>query len=490
MKTFKVNNAQRLRFTDGRQQLHVYNGLDGLTTIDLLERMRGVTNPTQQLAVDYEHAMLGPVMTIMRRGILIDKDNQPAALASLEKDIALCVSALREFVSVVWAEQAASFNYRSVVQVRRLFNEQLWLPKKASLKVVKGDVKESFDGETLKRLAKNYTRCTPFCNLLLRIRDLEKQRDVLTKNLKDWRFHFSHNIAGTNTWRLSSSNDPFGYGQNIQNIDNHIRRQFIPDPGFPLCYLDLQGAEARVVAYLSGDEEYIRTVESQDSHTEVCKLVWPDLGWTLDAEANTKLAKGIFDGTKSYRDMAKRYAHGTNYLGKARTLAIETGTTTKQAEAFQKEYFRAYPGIKDWQTATIGRVQLDGYLVNPFNMKRTFWSRLNDDHTLRTAIAFKPQSTVGVLMCLAIRQVWKEQDGADVQILANIHDALLCQIRTSELDTLLPIVLQLLHIPFPVEDINGTTRTLTIPVESEVGMNWGHHNDDPNKGELNLHGIK
>ena len=494
MKTYKVNNAQRLRFDDPRHQLHIYNGLDGLTTSDLFERMSKLAPPSSLLAAKYEHAMLGPVLSMMRRGILIDKERLDPILTSLRGDLSKCLKAFSAFTRLVWPDQEVNPN--SPAQINKLFIDHMAVPRRAALRFKQGEVKESFDRDQLEKLSNAYLRCKPYCDILLRIRDLERQLDVLTKALTpDGRFTYSFNIAGTDTWRFSSSNSPFGLGQNVQNIDPRIRNVFIPDPSFTLCYLDLQGAEARVVAYLCGDENYIRTVESADSHTEVCKMVWPELhhealnyGWNEGDDR--AIAEQEFYRSKSYRDLAKRYAHGSNYYGKPRTLATETKTTTKQAEDFQDRYFDAYPGIQDWQQYVIGTVQTTGKLSNPFGMERTFWNRLNDDSTLRSAIAFGPQSTIGVLMNIGIRLVWETYEGNDLQILANGHDAVLLQIRTSELDKLLPDVLQLLHVPFPVVDIHGTERTLTIPVDAEVGSNWGHYNDDPKKGPINLGGLK
>ena len=126
-------------------------------------------------------------------------------------------------------------------------------------------------------------------------------------------------------------------------------------------------------------------------------------------------------------------------------------------------------------------------MVTPFGLRRTFWGRRWDDATLRTAIAFVPQHCVGVLMNVGIYNLWERFEGkpdGDVQILLNLHDAVLGQVRTDKMDELLPQILECLRFPFPVEDIHGKTREVLIPFDVEVGHNWNK------EGPTNPGGLK
>ena len=69
-----------------------------------------------------------------------------------------------------------------------------------------------------------------------------------------------------------------------------------------------------------------------------------------------------------------------------------------------------------------------------------------------------------------------------MELLAQVHDALLHQFPSGMLD-LEREVLKRMLIPVPVTDFRGKTRIMTIGVESEVGRNWGH------KSNANPHGI-
>lgn len=265
---------------------------------------------------------------------------------------------------------------------------------------------------------------------------------------------------------------------NQQNIprDDDIRSTFASDPGYVFFQADQQGAEARLVAYRSGDEAYIEACESGDAHTMVASLVF-------GFEPIRELAERDFKHGKSYRQASKSGSHGSNYMGKPYTLAQQMGVPQEAAEEFQIKYFKRFPGIQKWHVETAKQLQKHGWLENPFGMRRTFWQRRWDDATLREAIAFYPQSAVGVLTNIILYKLWLQyegQPGAPVQILMNGHDAVIGQIREDLAPTLIPQLLKDMEFPFPITDIHGKVRTVTIPFDMEVGYNWGKFNEKTN----------
>jgi DNA polymerase I-like protein with 3'-5' exonuclease and polymerase domains len=329
----------------------------------------------------------------------------------------------------------------------------------------------------LEKLHREYSRAMPVTAHLLKMRDLEKTIDVLTKSLSpSGRWHANFNIGGTDTGRWSSSSHPFGWGSNLQNIDDYIRRIFIPDPGYIFFNCDQQGAEARVVGYLAGDTDYIKAVESGDVHTMVAAMVF-------GFEPKRELADRKYYREMSFRDIAKRAAHGSNYGGSAYTIARTLKVETKLIEEFQSKYFRTFPNLRKWQIWVAQQVQTNRRLVTPFGRVRNFWDNPKDDTTIRAAIAFVPQSTVGDMTSrglLAIRHI------PEVQILNNIHDAAFGQIPLDMKDTLVPRIVEALTFPLQVTDIWGNIREMTIPWESQTGMNWGKKKKDNPDGLASL----
>lgn len=452
----------------------IYNGSDTMQTMALKEIFDGRLMPAwAKHTYAYSEKMLGPILTMMRRGVLIDATEKESCIRAFK----LRQAKVRADFDLI-CEQLfdTTININSPPQLKTLFFSFLGIPEQTKSK--KGEVKVGTDREILERIASSYPRGAVFANLILRLRDLEKQIEFLSKKLTPTgRFVTSYNIAGTETFRLSSSEHPLRMGSNQQNIPGEARKAFIADPGYTFFQADQQGAEARIVAYISGDENYIAACEGGDSHTMVASMVF-------GFEPIRELAEREYWHGKSYRQTCKSGAHGSNYMGKPYTLAKQMGVETSVAERFQFDYFKKFPGIPEWHVWVAEQLRTKGYLDNVFGMRRTFWGRKWDDATLREAIAFGPQSAVGVLTNLALHRLWDKyegQPGAPVQILMNGHDAVIGQIRTDLLDEMVPKILEDLRFPFNVTDIHGKVRTVTIPFDMELGSNWGKYSDtNPN----------
>jgi len=448
----------------------IYNAEDTMKTMALKELYdQGLLPDWAQPGLRYSELMLGPIMTMMRRGVQIDTAKRDRIVEGLRARAAIVQANFDYVCQQLWG---TTVNHNSAPQLKVLFFEFLAIAEQTKSK--KGETKVATDREVLERIARDYPRGAFFANHILRIRDLEKQVEFLTKKLSPSnRFHAAFNVAGTETFRLSSSEHPFRIGSNLQNIPKDARTCFVADPGYVLFYSDQQGAEARIVAYLSGDENYIAAVEGGDSHTMVASMVF---GFAPERE----LAERLYYRDFSYRDITKRGAHGSNYYGKPYTLAQQMKVETEVAEAFQAQYFRRFPGISDWHGWVARQLQTIGYLDTPFGMRRNFWSRRWDDATLREAIAFVPQHCVGVLMNYGIYRIWERfegKPGADVQIHLNLHDAVLGQVRVEKADALLPEILKCLDFSFPITDIKGVTREIVIPFDVELGYNWAKVSD-------------
>jgi len=451
-----------------KNQEIIYNANDTLQTMALKEHFDGgLLPPWAQYTARYSEKMLGPIMTMMRRGILVDTDERDRTVALLTQRR---TAVTQLFDAVCEALFDTDFNHNSPAQLKLLFYSFLAIPEQSKSK--KGESKLSTDREVLERIVDTFPRGAFLANTILRIRDLDGQIEFLTRGLSPAnRFHSSYNLAGTETFRLSSNEHPLRMGGNAQNLPKPARSVFKADDGYTFCQADQQGAEARVVAYVCGDKNYIDAVEGGDSHTMVASMVF-------GFEPIRELAEREYYRGKSYRDLTKAGSHGSNYLGKPYTLAKQMKVEIAVTEQFQRLYFKKFPGITEWHAYTARQLQQQGYLVNPFGIRRTFWGRHWDDATLREAIAFVPQSFVGILTNVALHKLWCRYEGAagaPLQLLANGHDAAIFQVRTNLLDSILPEVLEELRIPVPITDIHGVTREVVIPFDVEVGGCWGKY---------------
>lgn len=378
------------------------------------------------------------------------------------------------------------FNANSSAQARHLFADLLAV-KRSDMNNRKGEF--SADDEVLGRIGKKYPKLTLLVESIQKVRDLRKQIGALNARLDNLgRFRSSTSIGATWTGRTSASKDPFGQGANIQTIGEQHRRMFIADPGWELFYADFCRAESMVVAFLAEDEAYIKAHET-DLHSYVARLLWPDIEWTWDIEEDAKIAKSIlpeWDNAPGHdlRFQAKRVAHGSSYGLSPHGIAIIAHIPRKVAEEAQARFFSAFPGIKNtFQARVVERVSAGLPLLLPTGEEIQLMGRPWDKATHRQGFSAVPQGTVARLTLLAMHQVWKEHDfpGAplEVQLLANVHDAMLGQWKVGQREAALEAVVDAMTIPMVIGD-----RTCTIPVEVAAGGNWGK------AGPLNPNGLK
>ena len=442
--------------------LHLaYCGMDTMLTHELY----GILDPKLEdvrSIYEFEKSLLNPVHTMMMRGIKIDipKRNQIVKLA--QQRIDSYRSVLDELTSHITGKP---INPNSHLQLKKFFYNTLMIPTQTHSKA--GVRSVTCNRIALERIGKNYRLGRPFVKLILAIRDLEKQCQTLNKSLaQGGRWAAGYNVAGTDTGRWSSSDHPLRHSSNVQNIDPSLRQVFIAEPEHYLVYCDLAGAEARAVAYLSQDENYIKAVEESDVHSQVAAMVFgvsPDRGkFGVDRE----FYRGF-----TYRDIAKRLTHGTNYYGSARTLASVAQVETKFVQEFQRKFFKRFPGIRIWHQQVGRQIQKDQQITTPLGRRRIFYERTWSDHTLRKAIAFGPQSVVADIMAQGLKKVWETLE-PEVKLQGMIHDAIVASIPKKNFDLLLKRVLKCLTITVKIYD-----KDMTIPVDAEYGLNWGKFSD-------------
>jgi len=256
----------------------------------------------------------------------------------------------------------------------------------------------------------------------------------------------SFNIAGTETFRFSSSENAFGTGTNLQNIPSgnratrfvmpNMRKLFIPDKGHTICEVDLAGADAQVVAW-----------EADDSHLKAA--------FRAGLKIHTVNAKDLFGGDagpdgkrEPYYTMAKQGVHLTNYCGRPKTLAETLGITVAAAEKFQRRWFDIHPQIKEWHSRVERSLTERRSVTNRFGFRRFYFERV--DQLLSEAVAWIPQSTVAIVIDHALVELAYGITSAEN--LLQVHDSLVFQVPTDRLDMELRRLHQRLLTPVPYPD--------------------------------------
>lgn len=485
--------------------LWFYCGIDAAVTRELYDEFAPTVARDCQRTYDFERAMLGPAFSMMRRGLKVDQ----VAVALVRKILKKKNTMMLELWQFIASDIAGVIvNPFSGPATQKLFYETLGISRVYSREG--GRMRPTLNRSALEKIIKKYPRGKLLARILLALRDIKKKLDVVkTKLDPDQRLHTSFKVAGTNTWRWASSATAFRTGTNMQNISKELRRMYVPDPGYKMFYADLDQAESLAVAYVSGDENYITACESPDLHTTIAKQIWPELPWTGQLKADRKIAERPYLHGLSYRDLAKRAGHATNYGLTPGSLQKHLNLKLRDAWKFHLNYIGgvvslsdlcrwhtqdqyggfdllmeasspldsdkndlvhirgAFPKIRTWQQGIYPELHQEGGLTNPFGFTRRFWGNPADHKVIREAIAFTPQSTIAILLHIGMYRVWKELNSKDVQLLCNVHDAILGQIREEVFDEVLTKVLECMSNPIPMGD-----RILTVPVSAEVGYNW------------------
>lgn len=448
--------------------LHRYNGLDCCITLEVYQKMKPLLTPTTNATYQFELSQLPCSLFMTWRGFLIDTTERDKQLVELRKSLEKLE---RQFSLLTTARCGKPLNHRSNPDLKLLFYSILNLPEQHRYDAKKKTRVVTCNREALEKLD-DYWVARPFTKHILAARNLDKIIGVLETGIDaDGRLRAAFNPSGTDTGRWSSSENPFRTGTNGQNITGKLRKIFIADKGYRLANGDLEQSESRFVgAYafnITGRHTYLDACESGDLHTVVAQKLWPHIKNRADADESFYLHF-------SYRDMAKRGGHGTNYLGTPTTMAQHLKLPTKVMEEFQELYFSEFPEIRDFHQWVATELQSEFSLTTLFNRKRNFWGRATDSDTLRQAVAFLPQSASVDYLSNAMLRIWSDPDLRMIQLLNQAHDALCFQFpTTSEEPAILARVKAHVEHPFFIRG-----RAITIPFELSCGWNWGKHSKD------------
>lgn len=464
--------------TPDRGGIPVYNGKDSLQTHAIHTRTRDEFAGQESLIYGFSRGLQAPALEMMLRGFRVDPWARDSALRATKVKHEAAMAVLLKLVDALipdykprYAKDGGWTLPNSNSQLPDLFYNRLGLtPLKT---YYDGIEKTPMDRKILERLEDHFY-ARPFVNAILLVRDLEGILEVLETEIdSDWRWRCSYNIAGTTTGRWSSSKSGVGTGSNFQNISDELRRIFIADPGYKLCGIDLEQAEAREVGWFCGtvlgDWSYLDMLEAGDIHTQIARMCWPDLDWTGNLAKDRNIANRKFYRHFTYRDATKRLAHGSTYMGKPPTMSSHTKIPLNIVRPFQDRFFERLPCIPRMHHWIARELQTKGFLTNAFGRRRDFFDRAKSDETLKGAVAHMFQSATGDRLNLGLWRIWKHM-GCRVQLLAQLHDALYFQYRLDDDET--EVITQAMKLMEVELEYQG--RKFIVPGEAQTGFNWAH----------------
>jgi DNA polymerase I-like protein with 3'-5' exonuclease and polymerase domains len=244
-------------------------------------------------------------------------------------------------------------------------------------------------------------------------------------------------------------------GTNI--ILPNIRKLYKPDPGFIIFEADLAGADAQVVAWEADDAPL------KQAFRDYLAGVGPKVH-CVNAKAIFGAKAGETGTVEPYYSRAKAGVHLTNYGGKGRTLSMALGCSLFEAESFQRDWFRMHPAIRKWHDKIGFDLQSKRQVRNPFGFVRTYFDHV--DGLLPQGLAWIPQSTVAIIIDTAMNRIVERLP--NVQILLQVHDSLVGQVRIEEWKATKPRLHQCFQVVVPYPD------PLIIPTDLKTStVSWG-----------------
>lgn len=372
-------------------------------------------------------------------------------------------------------------NLQSPKQLRELFYGDFAMRPVYNLKSKVGEDGSrtpSCDEDALIAFAGRERLLKPLCGAIIEARTLGNAMNVIKSPLdSDGRMRTSYNMAAVETFRFSSSKNPFGGGTNLQNITSggksdftglqlpNMRTLFGPSPGMLICEADLDRADLQVVVWESRDDELkfaLRT--GLDLHLYNARVLFR-LPYTDEDLKDPSILKQLQIKYYKERQVAKVFCHATNYLGGARTVAQACGLLVHETERMQRIWFGEHPGIKDWHRRTATELSETRSVKNAFGYVRHYFDRIED--CLSEAIAWVPQSTVAIVINKII-VLLDRHFRSKLDLLLQVHDSTVFQYHPSLHPKILHEIYPYTQITVPYPD------PLIIPISFKVSdTSWG-----------------
>lgn len=484
-------------------ELWYYNCEDCVYTLEVVLSQRQsiqafVNSPRAPWAAlpavhEFQQKMFWPVLKAMQRGVLIDQQKRKDLITEVQEQL----KHREQFLIDVLGHP---LNPRSPKQMMTFFYQDLKLPVQYTRAKKGQPARPTLNDDALMKLALIEPIAKPIINCIADIRTLGQfLSNFLLKELDiDGRMRCSYNIGGSEsgksapkTYRLSSSENAFGSGTNLQNIPSekskslgkaaargniaaigdpyqfpNIRSMFVPDPDHTWFDGDLDRADLQVVVW-EADDQMLKAALHMGADIHLMNAFVldrrepPPLEELVETHPKYRDHRGPL---KLQREFAKVFCHGTNYGGGARTMAANTGRTIADIDRAQRLWFGAHPGIKKWHDRVADQIKRFRFVENRFGYRWYIFDRI--DSLLPEAIAWIPQSTVSIV----INRIWMNiyDRLPSVEVLLQVHDSLCGQFHTSQKDIIIPQIKDAGRIVIPYED------PLVIPFGLKTSeVSWG-----------------
>ncbi len=414
------------------------------TSLDQEMKSRGVEGLLYDLELPIAH-----LLAIMeRRGVAVDSKKLNELLNFFESEVAAQTKIAHDSVG-------HEFNVASPKQLQVVLFEELGLPKTKKIKTG-----FTTDAEALAWLFAKSQH--PVLAALLRIRETKKLattiEGLIAEIASDQRIHTHFAQTVTATGRLSS------VGPNLQNIPvrteegRKIRDCFIAGKGFDLLITaDYSQIEMRIMAHLSNDAHLLEAFSSgEDLHATVAAEVFDVAPTEVDPEMRRQI-----------KAMSYGLAYGLSSYG----LAAQLDLSPPAAQDLMDRYFLRFGGIRDYLRNVVEEARKVGYTETVLGRRRYLPDLMQDNRARREiaermALNAPIQGSAADIIKLAMLNVQKalEAEGLRSRLLLQVHDELILESVTEEIDAATEILRREMGNAYPLK--------APLDVNVGVGKSW------------------
>ena len=378
----------------------------------------------------------------------------------------LTLQQIRKVSMSLWKEDndGQFFNIQSKDQLGKIAFDVLGLTPLST--TTKG--KAQFDEDMIQSISDQFewAKYLRIYNKLTKIKSAYIDRFL--DSSEDGRFYPYFKQNGTVSGRYGSDLQqlpkPLEPGQDediIMEYTNIVRAFFICDDGYKLLDTDYASLEPRIFAAVAGDQGLKDIFANDwDFYSTIAIRAEKLEGVSPDTKAPNFLKK--VDPVK--RQTAKSYSLGIAYGMSGYALAMTLNIPTKDADKLVEGYLEGFPDLKKWREDSRAFVKENGYIKNKVGrirhlpvakkvytgvqdklldwrarkeLEREFGvekiTSLYKDYrnALNNCLNFQIQSYAASVVNRAAVQINRKfkQENIEGQVIAQIHDQLICQVK-------------------------------------------------------------
>lgn len=432
------------------EKLALYSCEDADFTFRLVEVLRKQLQEQklETLFNEMEIPLISVLVEMEENGISLDKE----FLQKLNQELTIKIEKIKK---EIWTLAGGEFNINSTKQLKEILFDKLQISTEGIVKTKTGfstafdELEKMKDRHEIIKYIQEYRELAKLISTYI-----EALPELV--NPKTKRIHTSYNQAVAATGRLSST-EP-----NLQNIPvrtemgREIRKAFVAKAGYKLVAFDYSQIELRVAAHMSGDETML---ESFKNNVDIHSLTAAKINEVELSEV-----------TSTMRREAKAINFGILYGQGPHGLAQATDISFEKARLFIEEYFKKFPGVKNFIDNTIAKAKEEGFVETMFGRRR-FLADINSSNMQirkaaeRMAVNTPIQGTAADLIKKAMIEVLAKITDHDAKVLLQVHDELIFEIREDLVAKYVPQIKAIME--------NAITLNVPIVVDAKVGQGWG-----------------